>query len=108
VKHENVSKELVMATQSNLSRFPKGTTSAVFSMALSFLCVGPLEHVSRHLGGLLCGLAGALLKYVPSILVEAGQGVAGYGLDHVQILSCLESLVSICSFLRLLVNVISN
>jgi hypothetical protein len=108
VKHENFSKEPVMATPSILSRFPKGTTSAVFSLTLSFLCAGPLEHVSRHFDGLLCGLAGELLEYVPTILVEAGQGLAGYALDHVQIFSCLESLVSICSFLRLLANVVSN
>ena len=97
-----------MATQNTLSRFPEGTTSAVFSLALSFMCASPLEHVTRHFDGLLCGLAGELLKYVPSILVEVAQGLARYALNHVQIFSCLESLVSICGVLRLLASVILN
>ena len=96
-----------MATQNSLSRFPKGTTPALFSFALSFLCAGPLQQASRHFDGLLCALAGELLKYVPSILVEAGHGLGGYALDHVQFFTSIESLVSLCSVLRLLTGVIN-
>ena len=87
-----------MATQNNLSRFPKGTGPALFSFALPFLCAGPLEQALLHFDGLLCALASAFLKYLPSILVEAGERLGSYTLDHVQWVGCVESLVSICRF----------
>jgi hypothetical protein len=108
VKHENVSKELEMATQNILSRFPKGTTPALFSFALPFLCAGPLEQASLHFDGLLCALASELLKYLPSILMEAGQRLGSYALDHVQLFAGVESLLTFCSVLRLLTSVMSH
>lgn len=90
-----------MATQNTLSRFPKAATPELFSFALPFLS-GALEQASVHFDGLLCALASELLKYLPSMLMEAGQRLGAYALDHVQLFTCVESLVSLCSFLRLL------
>ena len=97
-----------MATQNTLSPIPKATTPALFSFALPFLCAGPLEQASLHFDGLLCALASELLKYLPSILVEAGQRLGSYALDHVQLFGCVESLVSFCSVVRLLTSVVSH
>jgi hypothetical protein len=108
VKHENVSKEPEMATQYTVSRFPKGTRPALFSFALPFLCAGPLEQASLRFDGLLCALASELLKYLPSILVEAGQRLGSYALDHLQLFGCVESLVSFYSVVRLLAGVVSH
>ena len=54
------------------------------------------------------GGASEVLKYLPSILVEAGQQLGSYALDHVQLVGCVESLVSFCGVLRLVVNVTSH
>lgn len=97
-----------MATRNNFTRFPKGTAPALFSFALPFLYAGPLEQALLHFDGLLCALASEVLKYLPSILVEAGQQLGSYALDHVQLVGCVESLVSLCSVLRLVVNVTSH
>lgn len=97
-----------MATRNNLSRFPKGTEPALFSFTLPFLCADPLEQALLHFDGLLCALASAVLKYLPSILVEASERLGSYALDHVQLVGCVESLVSFCSVLRLVVSVTSH
>lgn len=97
-----------MATQNTLSRFPKAATSELFSFALPFLCAGPLEQAAVHFDSLLCVLASQLLKYLPSIVVEAGQRLGSYALDHVQLVGCVESLLSFCSVVRLLTSVVSH
>jgi hypothetical protein len=97
-----------MATQNTFFRFPKAATPTLFTFALPFLCAGPLEQAAAHFDGLLCALAGQLLQYLPSILVEAGQRLGNYGLDHVQLVGCVESLLSLCSVVRLLTSVVSN
>lgn len=97
-----------MATQNTLSRFPKAATPAIFSFALPFLCAGPLEQAAVHFDGLLCALASEVLKYLPSMLVEASQRLGNYPLDHVQLVGCVESLLSFCTVVRLLTSVVSN
>jgi hypothetical protein len=97
-----------MRTPNTFSRAPKAVTPAIFSFALPFLCAGPLEQAAAHFDGLLCALASELLKYLPSILVEAGQRLGSYALDHVQLVGCVESLLSFCGVLRLLSSVVSH
>jgi len=97
-----------MATQNTPARFPKVATPEIFSFALPFLCAGPLEQASLHFDALLCALASELLKYLPSILVEAGERLGSYALDHVQLVGCVESLVTLCGVVRLLASVVSH
>jgi hypothetical protein len=101
VKQENVSKESEMATPYTLSPTPEAATPALFSFALLCLCAGLLEEASLHFDHPLCALASEVLKYVPSIILELGQTLGSYVLDHAQIFGCFETLLTFWSMLPL-------
>jgi hypothetical protein len=100
VKHENVSKEPVMATPNTPGNI-KTATPALFSLALPFLPAA-LDQACIHFDHLLCGLLSAVLQHLPSIMVAGGETVGTYLLTHAQIFECAETVVSILGVARML------
>lgn len=89
-----------MAARCIFSRTSNSLTPALLGLAFVLVVREPLSEAPEEFRHFICALTSEFLKLLLASTLAAYQALAGYVLDHQQLLACFDTLVSSWSLLR--------